>query len=58
MTKEIEVGSLVHDLDRRSLLTGAAVVGVSAALVVEAKAQLLETGDFDVRDGSHDTGNA
>lgn len=44
MTKEIEVGSLVHDLDRRSLLTGAAVVGASAALVVEAKAQLLETG--------------
>jgi hypothetical protein len=23
-----------------------------------ARAQLLETGDFDVRDGSHDTGNA
>jgi polar amino acid transport system substrate-binding protein len=44
MSKEIEVRPLVHDLDRRSLLTAAAVVGASAALVVEAKAQLLETG--------------
>ncbi len=48
MTKDMKDRQETSDLSRRSLLTGAAIVGAGVALVAaplqEAKAQLLESG--------------